>query len=584
MKILTNHLGYEPAGPKTAILLGRAGDRPLAFQVRNAGTGEVVLHGTPVEAGPVHKWRDWHFWTLDFSPLEMPGQYFIECGPVPSFPFRLQTDLLERNTLSDVIYYFKAQRCSGALDRADRDLPFAPPRPGRADVHGGWYDASGDYGKHLSHLCYSNFFNPQQTPLTAWALLKTHELLERRADPNFKEYLTRLLDEGLYGADHLVRLKDPAGSFFISIQRVEPGNRPEDRRIAKRMLDYSIASKTKKAEFHSRDSGEIQDYESGYRSGAGLAIAALARAARLASAGEFKPGEYLEAAVQAFAFLEENNRSFAGDGKENILDDYCALLAAVELYRTRPGEAYLRAAQKRAGSLMDRLATGEMYPGHWIADDGDRPFFHPSDAGLPAVSLLDYYEIAGEADRERIRTTLRAELSFELAVTAEVPNPFGYARQLVRDGKGRGRTSFFFPHDSEAAPWWQGENARLASLAAAARLAAPLFREEADFSNKLRTFATDQLNWILGLNPFDACLLDGSGRDNPEYLYFDSYAYANCPGGICNGITSGLHDEDDIDFHLSIPGEDHDWRWGEQWLPHATWYLLAVAARSPGLT
>lgn len=48
------------------------------------------------------------------------------------------------------------------------------------------------------------------------------------------------------------------------------------------------------------------------------------------------------------------------------------------------------------------------------------------------------------------------------------------------------------------------------------------------------------LNWILGLNPFDACKLDGSGRNNPEYLYFD--AYANCPRGICNGISSGLHD------------------------------------------
>jgi hypothetical protein len=87
------------------------------------------------------------------------------------------------------------------------------------------------------------------------------------------------------------------------------------------------------------------------------------------------------------------------------------------------------------------------------------------------------------------------------------------------------------------------------------------------------------LNWILGLNPFDACMLDGSGRNNPEYLYFDSHAYSNCPGGICNGITAGMRDEEDIDFLLTIPGEDHGWRWGEQWLPHASWYLLAVAAR-----
>jgi hypothetical protein len=383
----------------------------------------------------------------------------------------------------------------------------------------------------------------------------------------------------LYGADHLVRLKDPSGSFYISIQRIEPGNRPEDRRIAKRMLDYSIASTAKKAAFHMSDSGEIQAYESGYRSGAGLAIAALARASVLGLSGDFGPQDYLGAAKAAFAFLEENNLSFTSDGQENIIDDYCALLAAVELYRATHKEGYLLTASERADSLMNRLVTAGKYENYWRADNRDRPFFHASDAGLPVVSLLTYYEVAGPAERNRVRDVVEKSLRFELSLTAEVPNPFGYSRQLVQDETGQRRTGFFFPHNSEAAPWWQGENARLASLAAAARLAAPLFRADAAFYHQLQVFASDQLNWILGLNPFDACMLDGSGRNNPEYVYFDSYAYANCPGGICNGITSGLHDEKDIDFHLSIPGEDHDWRWGEQWLPHASWYLLAVAAK-----
>ena len=43
----------------------------------------------------------------------------------------------------------------------------------------------------------------------------------------------------------------------------------------------------------------------------------------------------------------------------------------------------------------------------------------------------------------------------------------------------------------------------------------------------------------------------------------------------------GFRDEEDIDFNLSHKetGADHDWRWGEQWLPHASWFLLAVATR-----
>jgi chitinase len=153
----------------------------------------------------------------------------------------------------------------------------------------------------------------------------------------------------------------------------------------------------------------------------------------------------------------------------------------------------------------------------------------------------------------------------------------------VQSKTGARRTSFFYPHDSDTAPWWQGENGRLASLAAAARLAAPLYADDPAFQLKLQAYALDQLNWILGLNPFDAGMLQGTGRNNPEYVFFSSWEYKSAPGGICNGITSGYKDEHDID--LSVPyevtGQDSDWRWAEQWIPHAAWYMLAVAAGRP---
>src|SRR6185503_20075369 len=59
-----------------------------------------------------------------------------------------------------------------------------------------------------------------------------------------------------------------------------------------------------------------------------------------------------------------------------------------------------------------------------------------------------------------------------------------------------------------------------------------------------------------------------------------SYEYTNAPGGIVNGITAGRKDPLGIDFDVpyAVTGADDDWRWSEQWLPHATWYLLAVAA------
>jgi len=94
-------------------------------------------------------------------------------------------------------------------------------------------------------------------------------------------------------------------------------------------------------------------------------------------------------------------------------------------------------------------------------------------------------------------------------------------------------------------------------------------------------FATDQLNWILGLNPFNCSMMYEVGRNNSQYLFFDSWEFANAPGGISNGITAGFHNEQDIDFNLTYKptGADNDWRRQEPWLPHAAWYILAVSFR-----
>ena len=190
MKILTNHIGYETALPKRAVLSGQASDQPTAFRLVDDRTGLTALTGTPIEAGPVKRWKDWHFWILDFSSLQTEGVYAIECdaalGTIRSEPFLIQDYVLERNALSNVVAYFKSMRCSGLFDKADRQMRFEGYDSGKlVDVHGGWYDATADYGKHLSHLCFSTYFNPQQLPMVAWSLLKSYEAISAKANPYF---------------------------------------------------------------------------------------------------------------------------------------------------------------------------------------------------------------------------------------------------------------------------------------------------------------------------------------------------------------------------------------------------------------
>ncbi len=63
--------------------------------------------------------------------------------------------------------------------------------------------------------------------------------------------------------------------------------------------------------------------------------------------------------------------------------------------------------------------------------------------------------------------------------------------------------------------------------------------------------------------------------------FFNTYEYTNAPGGICNGITGGLYNENDIDLNRGYneTGKDNDWRWAEQWLPHTAWYLIAISSK-----
>jgi len=585
VKVLTNHVGYEYSKAKHAVIVADSKMIISTFRIIDADTHQTVYTGKPVFSGPVSKWKNWLFWTIDFSKYTAPGTYELQVvlpkGPVSSYPFVIGKNVLEKATISDVVYYFKGQRSSGLFDKADSRLLLSGKTTDTVDAHGGWYDATGDYGKHLSHLSFSSYFNPQQISFTDWSLFKTYELLSKRPGTDFHQIIRRILDEAMYGADYLVRVQAKDGSFYRSVGAPGPGKLPKDRKIQPEEGSYRIKQTKDQAFTSSTSPKNWRSYESSYRSGGGIAIAALAMASAYPVCGEFSNADYLKAAQNAFTFLEKENTKMDFDGKENILDDYCALSAATELYKVTHKEVYQKAAEKRVGQLINRLSSWRNYKNYWRADDKDRPFFHAADAGLPVVSLLYYYPCASPDVQTRIKNAVKQSVQFELAITHEVNNPFGYSRQLVQDTSGNRRSSFFFPHGSDASPWWQGENARLSSMAAAARMAADLFKDDKPFHDQLDSFALDQLNWILGLNPFDASMLQGTGHNNPAYGFFGTFEYTNAPGGIVNGITSGFENENDIDFNLpySKTGKDADWRWAEQWLPHASWYLLAVALR-----
>ena len=564
MLLLTNHIGYERLGPKKAIIqTSQPRLSSYTALLVCADSHQTVATLTVEKQGKVASWHQGHFYLVDFSSFNTPGNYYLRFDHLRSSHFEIGEHILLEQTLSDVIHYFKSQRCGGIFDQQDRQVPLLNSDE-TADVHGGWYDASGDVSKYLSHLSYANYLNPQQTPMVVWNILKGLSLLEGN-DKLAKFTSTRLIEEALFGADFLVRMQNEKGFFYMTVFD----------KWSKDTAQREICA------YETQLGHKFDDYQAGYRQGAGVSIAALASAARLEFHGEFDQQKYRNAAENGYWHLKEHNTQYLNDGEENIIDEYCALLAAVELFKTTKETRYLEDSRVWANRLSARQMSDEHIQHFWAANhDGSRPYFHAAEAGLPVIALCEYLAIEDDSERASVaKQIITQACEFEVSITNRVKNPFGYPRQYVKGVDEAKRDAFFVAHNNESGYWWQGENARLGSLATMAYLAQPFIESEI-LKQQLSKLAQDSINWIVGLNPYDMCMLDGHGRNNPDYL--PQYGFFNAKGGVCNGITGGFEDEEDIAFNPPAQKDDmlQNWRWGEQWIPHGAWYLLAVMSQA----
>src|ERR1700733_11841783 len=258
--------------------------------------------------------------------------------------------------VASIIHYYHEQRANTPQEmKADSQLRlYGSDR--RVDLHGGWCDASGDVSKYFSHLAYANFMSPQQTPLVVWSMVNTVDTAASLLDRlKAKEPLT---EEALYGADYIMRSLSPGDYFYMTVFSYFKKD-PNARRVVGLLAD----SKT------------TADYQCAFREGGGMAIAALARISQWKKDGVFSSQQYLQGAERAFAHLQANNTKYDDDGKENIIDDDCALMAASELWIATDHAVYRDEARKRAKNLARRMTP----EGYFIANDSTRPFWHASD-------------------------------------------------------------------------------------------------------------------------------------------------------------------------------------------------------------
>ena len=570
-KIYVNQAGYDTDLAKTAVVEGAASLANTSFVLKSGTT--TAFTGTLSAAQGVTGWTTQSFFVADFSALTTPGTYTLQVTEnsttVTSPSINIAAKALCTATLGKVLDYFKNDRANDAdVWSADAAVPYYGGRSGTRNVQGGWYDASGDISKYLTHLSYAKYLNPQQTPMTVWALAFAKERIPSLIASAGKT--AQIQQEALWGADFLMRMLDPAGYFYATVFDGWTGY-TTNRYIA--AFEGSAGTMT-------------ANYQAAMREGGGMSIAALARVSAWGVNGDSTSAQYLAAAKRAYALLKSNQTvggacAYCDSLTENIIDDYTGLLAASELFAASADTTYRNDARRRAAHLIGRLTSS----GYFNSDaNGTRPYWHASDAGLPLVALTRFLEVDPSSSATTV-DAIRLHLSYLIGVTKKVANPFGYARQTFRTGTSI-IDGFFIPHDNETGYWWQGENARLGSLAAAAFYAGrKVYADQTSprgVPDSISRYAVSQLDWILGRNPKNICFFQGVGDTNsPAYSSSNVHA-GHLVGGIVNGITGANTDGSGLSWQtpssFGSGQEWNSWRWVEQWLPHSTWFLMALAA------
>ena len=246
-------------------------------------------------------------------------------------------------------------------------------------------------------------------------------------------------------------------------------------------------------------------------------------------------------------------------------------MAAIEMYRATGEDGYAAAATECGGLLLalqntEFTGSQKVVRGFWRTSESDaNPF---CDAVHPAVPALALQELAAafpqhrEAARWRDAVKLHIE-GYVLPMAARSAYdivPFGVfygspTDELYRPLAGDLTYRFFMPVRKQF--WWAGLTSHLESYATLLAGAGH------------RDLAIRQLEWIMGANPFAACLMTGEGWRNP---YPHSRFVGLIPGGLMNGIAGNVKDEPVLDTENGF-----DWRTTEYWSPHNAWYVWAVS-------
>ena len=530
--IALNHLGFRPEGQKKLLVRTKRANKDGAFMMQEVGS---VLR--PFRITRPLTWsglNDHACYTGDFSDVTRIGMYQIKVNGECSVPFFIRPDVWRR-TLPKAVGYHKYQRCGTAVPNVHPvcHLDDARRRDNgeHIDVTGGWHDA-GDLRKWMG-----------VTMLNAIGML----WLSRNLGNEWNAAGTGLQpihDEVRWGNRYFLKMQDKDGLVFADTAGGVNGDNSDnhwtDNIIGTNDDRYINASKPELAQ----------------------AIFVTLQA-MMARTFEKINARYAKVCLEAAQRCSKAAKRFGATQETSWW-----ILAALELWRATHNNEYRDAARSTADQLGALQNTGFSHGqrevrGFWQKSKTDAaPYCEAVYSALPAIALARLIVELPDAPeagqwRDRLKMYLD-EYVFPLARRSPYDTiPYGIfyktpTAENYRPLAGDVTYRYFMPTREQY--WWLGINSHLECYAVSLALAAQVLQRD-----DCRHLAYRQLEWVMGANPFGACMMTGEGMRNP---YPHSRYVGLIPGGIINGIAGNPRDEPILDqqFHM-------DWRTTEYWSP-----------------
>jgi len=507
--LLVNHVGFKPNAAKFCLLKGRSA---VAFAVIDKSTHQTVFKGTMSLAG-----GDLGQYLIgDFSQLRQTGTFEIQCGSAASDDFAIASDIYD-SAVGKCVSYFSHQRCGDSKTGYHAPCHLDDGRRtdnGKSqDVSGGWHDAC-DVRKWVNATLYG-----------ISGLSRVLDIM----GPKWQR--ERIVDELRWGNQYFRKMQEPAG-YVMDYCGGDDGNHWTDNRRG------------------TADDRAIHvdpcDLPSQYHF--------LASQAAMARHTQEDDREYSHACRDAALTCLQWCHRAEQPGSTAALS--MAIVAAIELHRAFGDDRYRTMAAAGVKQLLTLQATGQDN-----AASGVRGFFRaePRNAepfraimhgNLPLLAIcqaIEHFPDHPDITLWRERLHLHTDFLQSMSQRSAFGNiPFGL--YLERDPGGSRRIGqygyrwFMKPRDENpsSGDWWVGINAHLASNGIGLCKASKILKQP-----QLYQLAQRQLDWILGVNPFNASTVTGVGRNQPQLFMTEEFTPVTplIPGGVMNGLAGSASDE-----------------------------------------